>query len=190
MTTTSPLSQTLSTAILVGATLASTSLRAQEPIDILAATIVPMSARVSGSPYAPAATRDTISDSGILVIARDLIRSNSRWYSYVGRRLAELTEGKHASSGMPVPTRIVTERALAVAMEHFDIDTPTPSVVPSEEGNVLFVWRSEMLELEIEIGLKESTVWAYDRSRGEVWSGALAEQQESVSRWLASLDQQ
>jgi len=138
--------------------------------------------------FAVAATRDFVTDPGIIFITRQVNISRSRWYAYVTKRLAELASGRTDYSDMPLPPHAACARALTLAENLFDLNTPTPSVVPSEEGTVVFVWRSQALELEIEVGSEETEVWAYDRPGGNVWSGQLEDRRASVSALLGSLE--
>jgi hypothetical protein len=102
-------------------------------------------------------------------------KSGSRWHDYVSRRLAQLRCGEGDFTGLQQPTAGVIDRAQNVAAELFQAQTATPSVVPSEDGEVLFVWRRAGWDLEIAVGADDVTVWAYERSSGDVWSGSLIE---------------
>jgi hypothetical protein len=184
MTTGSPWTQTVGTLTIAGATLTGTNLKVIEPADILANTLQVVTSGLERV-FADAATRGILPDNSIVLILRETARANSRWYRYVTRRLAELSSGKFGTSGMPQPPNSACTRALLVAESLFNTNTPTPSVTPSESGTVLFVWRSQALELEIEIGPEETAVWAYDRPHGEVWSGQLESRRANVSELLA-----
>jgi hypothetical protein len=103
----------------------------------------------------------------------DFTRSDSRWYGYVSRRLRELRDGKYDFTGFEIPSSEVIEQARFVAMSLFRPDTPTPSVVPSEEGDVLYVWHKSGWDLEIDVGPEATVVWAHERNTGGEWYGAL-----------------
>jgi hypothetical protein len=183
MTATSS-SWTQTIGVLAGTAIVATNLSVANPRNILEET-TPRPISYSNRLFASAATELFDADLGIVYATRELAQSRSRWYRYVARRLAELAIGKSVSD-MPVPSAVLCDRAFSVAEELFDSDTPTPSVVSSEDGTVLFVWRSQPLELEIEIGPEETSVWAYERSRGRIWSGRLEEQRARVSSLLDS----
>lgn len=184
MTAAASSSWTQTMGVLVGTAVVATNLSVTPPGNILEAAFA-QPIRHSSSLYASAATRSFNVDYGIVNITRVTVQSRSRWYRYVARRLAELASGEHVSD-MPVTYAALCDRALNVAEELFNFDTPTPSVVPSEDGTVLFVWRSQPLELEIEVRPEETSVWAYERSRGRIWSGQLEEQQARFSNLLGS----
>lgn len=186
MTTNPPWTQTFGV-LAAGASLVATNLHINEPRNIFA-WVAPATVSSPDRLFADSATRDILPDTSIVVVVQEVARSNSLWYRYVTRRLAELSSGKSSLSGMPIPLSSTCANALQVAERWFDTSTPTPSVVPSETGNVLFVWRSEALELEIEVGPEETAVWAYDRPHGEVWSGQLEDRRADVSELLASFE--
>ncbi len=116
-------------------------------------------------------------------------RSDSRWHKYVAQRIDELRAAKYDFTGLKVPPKIVVDRAWGVAATLFKADTPTPSVVPSEDGDVMFVWHKAGWDLEIEVGAEEIMLWAHDRHAGTVFSGSLAEQRARLSSLLDYLAQ-
>lgn len=178
----SPWTQTIG--VLAGTAIVATNLNVTPPRNILEeATARPPNQ--ASTLFATAATERIDADLGIANITREVAQSRSRWFHYVVRRLAELATGQSVSD-MPAPSAVLCNEAFRVAEGLFAPDTPTPSVVPSEDGTVLFVWRSQPLELEIEIGLEETSVWAYERSRGIIWSGQLEEQRVHFSSLLDS----
>jgi len=184
MTTNPPWTQTVG-ALVAAAALAATNLNANEQNNIFG-WVSPTAVSNPNRIFADSATREIVLDTGIVLAVQEVARSSSRWYRYVTRRLAELSSGKFSRSGMPLPPNSACAHALQVAEGLFDANTPTPSVVPSESGTVLFVWRSGPLDLEIEVGPEETAVWAYDRPHGEVWSGQLEDRRANVSELLAS----
>lgn len=126
---------------------------------------------------------------GLLITATDLIasypdpkqpvlsinRSDSRWYRYVSQRLRELRSGRYDFSGFQIPAPETVDRAHSLATSIFKPEHPTPSVVPSEEGDVLYIWHKAGWDLEIDVGLEEISVWAHDRRTGGEWYGSLEE---------------
>jgi hypothetical protein len=116
----------------------------------------------------------------IIVPVIDFSRSDSRWYGYVSNRLRELLAGKYDFTGFQVPSAEVIDLAREVATSLFRSDTPTPSVVPSEDGDVLYIWHKAGWDLEINVGPEGAAVWAYDRSAGKEWYGSLDELRPGV----------
>jgi hypothetical protein len=125
--------------------------------------------------------------SGIVLPVIDFSRSDSRWYRYVSKRLRELQAGEYDFTGFQVPTAEVVELARDVAATLFKPETPTPSVVPSEDGDVLYIWHKAGWDLELDVGLEGVTVWAHDRSAGREWYGSLEELRAGVAGLLGFL---
>lgn len=99
-----------------------------------------------------------------------------RWLSYVIERLNELASlVDDPEEGLPAPAHEVLNRALDEANRFMSLATPTPSVVPTVDGHVEFVWHKAGWDVEVEVGPKETCVWARDRESGESWSGSLDE---------------
>jgi hypothetical protein len=69
------------------------------------------------------------------------------------------------------------ENLIANAWAHADAivrpGIPTPSVVPSEDGNVSLVWAKGGWEVEIEIAPRDVEVWADSESSPEPVTGSL-----------------
>jgi hypothetical protein len=120
----------------------------------------------------------------VIVPAIDFSRSDSRWYRYVSKRLRELQAGKYDFTGFQVPTAAVVELARDVANSLFRPQTPTPSVVPSEDGDILYIWHKAGWDLEIGVGPEGTAVWAHDRSAGREWYGSLEELRVGVASLL------
>jgi hypothetical protein len=118
------------------------------------------------------------------------VRSDSRWDKYVFQRMEDLRAAKYDFTGLKVPTWHVIDRAWGVATTLFEPDTPTPSVVPTEDGNVLLVWHKAEWDIKIEVGSEEIWTWAHDRHAGTRFSGPLGEQQVRLSGLLAYLARQ
>lgn len=119
-----------------------------------------------------------------LVPEVDLGRTDSRWYRYVSVRLRELREGKYDFTGFKVPASDVVEHARQVATTLFRPHTPTPSVVPSEDGDVLYIWHKAGWDIEIGVGAEGATVWIQERSTGREWYGSLDGLWQGVSSVL------
>lgn len=99
-----------------------------------------------------------------------------RWLGYVIDRLNELAlPVGDSDEDMSAPSHEVLSRALDEAIRVLVPATPTPSVVPTTDGHVQFVWHKAGWDVEVEIGPEETWVWARDRESGESWSGSLDE---------------
>lgn len=102
---------------------------------------------------------------------------DTRWGGYVERRLTDLERGDGDFTGLQRPTAATVQHARQVAAETFRDSTPTPSVVPTEEGQVAFVWRKNGMDAEIEVSETAAEFWVHERVTGEVDSGPLADHQ-------------
>jgi hypothetical protein len=129
-------------------------------------------------------TNSRISLSGLSRI--EPVQSTSRWRDYVSLRLSRLRRGDGDFTGLTQPTEEIVRRARNVT-SLFKANTPTPSVVPSEDGDILFIWQKAGWELEIEVGSEEVSAWLHERSSGAISSGSLAELWPSISSILARL---
>jgi len=103
------------------------------------------------------------------------VQSSSRGREYVQQRLSELSEARFDFSELIVPTGQAVDQARSVADSLFMYNTPTPSVVPSERGAVLFVWRKAGWDAELEVTALSADVWAKRRADGVEWHGPLNE---------------
>jgi hypothetical protein len=110
-----------------------------------------------------------------------------RWGGYVYRRLSEILVGAHDFTGLKVPSDKVGRLAWDTAINFLSWDTPTPSVLPSEDGEILFVWHKAGWDIEISVGSEEAEVWAYNRRSGEEFMGSIRELRTAASRALSSL---
>ena len=108
--------------------------------------------------------------------------ADTRWGAYVEQRLTELERGDGDFTGLQHPTATTVQHARRVAAETFRDTTPTPSVVPTEEGDVAFAWHKNGMDAEIEVSETGAEFWVHDRVTGEVDSGPLTDR-EGVA-WL------
>lgn len=113
--------------------------------------------------------------------------TTSRWAGYVSRRIGELARREYDFTGLTPPSQANLEEAWHLANYLFRFDTATPSVVPSEDGSVVFVWHKAGWDVEIEVAQGERFVWARERSSGTGFSGPLQEHYENLSKLLVSL---
>lgn len=147
--------------------------------------------QVTDGPLAALTTEITSSSVPRFVSAGTLMPSVAipRWQRYVARRLAALRAGAFDFTDLQIPAPWVVDRASMVAQAYLHPDTPPPSVVPTRDGDILFIWRKAGWDLQIEIGSEGTTAWAYHRGSGAEWSGSLEERQVQLSQLLAAISQ-
>lgn len=116
---------------------------------------------------------------------RSTERPATRWGTYVARRLTEM---RTAPSRMDdYPDENILRHAWRIATTTFEDDTITPSVVPSAQGGLLFVWHKHGWDAELEVELGEVSVFAYNRRTRETWHGALDDLREQFLELLRGL---
>ena len=99
----------------------------------------------------------------------------SRSSGYVTQRLDELERGGGDYGGFRRPSAATVAHDRVVAAQVFRDTTPTPSVVPDEDGNVLFVWHKNGIDAEVTVSATVADVWVHDRNLGDMWSGSMEE---------------
>lgn len=104
--------------------------------------------------------------------------------SYAAERLAQLERGEGDFTDLQRPAPEVIRRARDVAARLLQPGTPTPSVVPSELGEVLFVWHKAGWTVDVEVGAEETSVVAYAHRSGTMWGGPVDELWPKVSEVL------
>lgn len=114
--------------------------------------------------------------------------TTSRWASYVYRRLDEIEEGQGDFTGLQRPDQVLVARARYIAGTVFAPTTPTPSVVPTEDGEVAFIWRKGGWHLQLTVNHRHTEVWAHHVSSGNIWSGALSLLLTPVQNLLKELE--
>jgi hypothetical protein len=87
------------------------------------------------------------------------------------RELLQLAYGPDEGLSSPHPEAI--QRALPELIRFMRVDTPTPSVVPTFDGGVQFVWHKGGWDVEVEVGPKETLLWAQRRDGSVSWHGSL-----------------
>jgi hypothetical protein len=115
------------------------------------------------------------------------IEPTSRWFSYVERRMKELADDEEGIDGYPARDQTVINEAWLNAAQLFGPNTPTPSVVPTVQGGIEFVWHKTGWDLELAVDPDETTVWARNRETGDTWYGALHERRGQLLGLLGYL---
>lgn len=106
------------------------------------------------------------------------------WRPYISRRLSDMWMREPAAG---YPTRLTLNRAWRTALRIFDEATPTPSVVPGDDGSVQFVWHRNGWDVEFEVNEEGAEVWARQRMTGETWHGELEASRDRFVALLRSL---
>lgn len=141
------------------------------------------SARAGTSVFAVSSPRSTIVRVGGG-------RRVPRWLPYVLRRLNDLAAGPYEPEDedglLPDPQAVW--RALPALGGLLTDRTPTPSVVPTIDGGVQFVWHKAGWDLEIEVLANETIVWGRRRGEGLGDAGPIAEMRPVLDRALRALE--
>jgi len=117
------------------------------------------------------------------------MRGMTRWGAYVGRRLGELERGEGDYTGLRQPSAATIANARRVAAETFRDTTPTPSVVPTADGGIDFVWHKNGYDVEICVTEDEADMWARQRATGDEWASPLPDHDRCcVPRVLDALE--
>jgi hypothetical protein len=85
------------------------------------------------------------------------------------------------------PSPSIIACAWTEAVSVLDASSPTPSVVPSDEGGVMFVWHRGGWDVEVEIDATENTVWAQSRRTGDTWFGPLNDRRGDLRQLLREM---
>lgn len=100
--------------------------------------------------------------------------NGQRWFDYVSKRLNELERGDGDFTGLKRPPKEVIDNARAFANSFFTYYTPTPSVIPDEDGNIEFIWVKGGWHLEILVSPDEEVfVWMQHIRSGELKEGSM-----------------
>jgi hypothetical protein len=141
-----------------------------------------------------AANLPTVEDASVFepqgrsTIKIRVLRSDMpRWLPYIMSRLGELQVVEEPDDEVPTPYPEALNRALPELIRFMRIDTPTPSVVPTYEGGVQFVWHKGGWDVEVEVGPKETLVWAQLRGGGDSWDGSLDDRVGELRNLLTQL---
>lgn len=90
----------------------------------------------------------------------------TRWGAYVSQRLDELERGEGDYTDLKRPSAAVVVLARKTAAENFRDTTPTPSVVPTAEGGIDFVWHKNGWDVELCVTEADADFWAHHRASG------------------------
>ena len=111
-----------------------------------------------------------------------------KWLPYVMSRLQELLVlAYEPDDETPSPHPEAVQRALSELVRFMSRETPTPSVVPTFDGGVQFVWHKAGWDVEVEVGPKETLLWAQRRDGSVSWHGSLDEHIEDARTLLAEI---
>ena len=106
---------------------------------------------------------------------------NSPWLQYVVGRLNEIAHSQHGDYSS---VALASIRAAAV---FFPENAPTPSVVPSEDDCIQFVWHRGGYDIEFEVGHGDLSVWISNRETGASRSGNSEEDHLMLRNLLQTL---
>lgn len=110
---------------------------------------------------------------------------------YLHRRISEIESGLGDWTGLQHPNSDVINVAKIVAFELHLGHLRTPSVVPSEDGHIVFIWSSARFALEVEARAKDVTIWLHDRATEVVtnWIGQPSELNAKLTEILGVAQQ-
>jgi hypothetical protein len=117
-----------------------------------------------------------------------------RWGEYVNRRLDAIASGVGAAdweeeTGGPYPTPERVQQAREVTERYFRPTTPTPSVVPGDEGDVEFVWHKNGIDVWVIVGEHGTEVQVYRRGDREWEIAHCPIIEEAADEWEWTLNQ-
>lgn len=113
-----------------------------------------------------------------------------RWTAYVMRRLDELErgEGRELWEGQWPGSKVV-QAARRLALETFPPGIPAPTVTPTLEGRVAFLWTSAGWWAEAEVTPDGVEYWALQMGQeGATIEGSMPEHSSIIRRLLRGLD--
>jgi hypothetical protein len=113
---------------------------------------------------------------------------SARWRDYVNDRLRALEAGEGDYEGLQQPTTATVRRARLFVDAYFDLGTLTPSVVPTAEGEVAFVWHAAGWHLEADVG-QATHVFGRRLGRGRpyAFAGPLEAHEQVFLRTLSAI---
>ena len=105
------------------------------------------------------------------------------WRTYLRKRLDDFSVADSPGS----PSRDALAATWNIVGGLLALESPTPSVVPGDDGAVELVWQRGGWHVELEIGPREAYVWAKERETGATWSGDLDEVRDLFRDLIAGL---
>lgn len=107
------------------------------------------------------------------------------WLPYVVLRLNELSRlHTEPADEVPIPHPGAIQRALPELSRFMRDDSPTPSVVPTSDGEVRFVWHKGGWDIEIDVGPVGTSAWAQRRAGSEALRGSLSDRLRDIQSVL------
>ncbi len=103
------------------------------------------------------------------------VAQRSRGGEYVKERLDRIESAIDRENGSSYPDSAIVNKARLFYDSMFGSRTPTPSVVPSEDGGISFVWHKGGFDLDIEVGDSEVYVCVYHRESAASYYGSSRE---------------
>lgn len=114
-----------------------------------------------------------------------------KWIDYLVKRLNELARIDYSWPDELLPPSFeLLQGALKEASLFMPTDCPSPSVLPTPEGNVQFVWHKGGRDIEVDFTPTETTVWVRDRTTGTTWDGALGDRKHELFELLEQISDQ
>lgn len=105
---------------------------------------------------------------------------------YVRTRLLQMRDRSHYEV-QPYPDESSIANAWSYAWNLVTPGCPTPSVVPSEDGNVSFVWHKGGWDIEVEVGWQDAEVWAEHAADSQSLRGSISETASQLRELLRGL---
>lgn len=111
-----------------------------------------------------------------------------RWLTYVIDRLEELNRLLVEPQGeIPVPYPEALGRAFGELTRFMGAYSPTPSVIPTADGSVQYVWHKGGWDVEVEVTTRQTYVWARRRDGQQGWDGNLDDRVRDLQELMTEL---
>lgn len=131
--------------------------------------------------------RTALTDRHSSIAHDQVVRDETKWASYVLDRLDKLSL---ADDGQPAPTPEVINRARNAVIDTLPLRAPAPSVLPTTDGGVDFVWHQNGWNVEIGVDRDgAATLWTWNRIDDLEHSGDLAEGKPLLREVLESFSE-
>jgi len=106
------------------------------------------------------------------------------WFDYVLNRLVDIVNPTTDIDGFPRPSKGIVGQAFYEASELFPAWVKPPSVVPTREAGVKFVWHDQGWDVEIGIDPGDHWLWVRNRNDGRSFDGSLNEGRVLLAEFL------